>query len=104
MRRFMERNGDDQGDDPGRARIKCCGKLVRHQINAPVKRCELGLPVFVPVGDMGQATKFAATFHKDTWKWRDVDNSALGLLLLFKQTNSITDRTTVSSPATIVKC
>ena len=30
----MERNGDDQGDDPGRGRIKCCGKLLRHEIHA----------------------------------------------------------------------
>src|SRR5262245_19445881 len=34
MPRCMERDGDDQGDDPGRVRIKCCGKLVRHTLGA----------------------------------------------------------------------
>jgi hypothetical protein len=30
VRRFMESNGNDQGDDPGRGHIECIESLLRH--------------------------------------------------------------------------
>ena len=36
MRRLMEGNGYNQGDDPGRGDIKCAGKLWRHEFNARI--------------------------------------------------------------------
>jgi hypothetical protein len=30
VRRFMKRNGNNQGDDPGRGRIECDKNLLRH--------------------------------------------------------------------------
>ena len=30
----MERNGDNQGDDPDRGRIECGENLLRHEIDA----------------------------------------------------------------------
>ena len=34
LRRLMEGNGYDQGDDPSRGDIKCAGKLWRHEFDA----------------------------------------------------------------------